>query len=243
MMKSMKRIIGLMVMAGMLMFPVAAKAADGQTGVYVAPKFVYGYLLGYDVETYFWRYTNGDLDEQGRHDDESMKGDHVFGGALAVGYDFSKRLNVPLRGELEYALFSDAKTKDKGSNQNLERLNLGIQTIFANIYYDFRNSSAFTPYLGLGVGMASVKAKGQWSSYSMGSKTSTNFAWNVGAGVAYAFTDMISLDFAYRLVSPGKGQTKKNLTDYYGPDDYWYNQVKTDKLYIHQVLLGVRFTF
>jgi len=236
MMKRVKRIIGLLAMAVLLVSP-SLGFASGQMGVYVTPKFVYGYLKGYDMKEKGWHYNSGALDDTWTIN-ESMESDHIFGGALAVGYDFSKKLSVPVRGELEYAIFSDAKaTRDDGT-----KLDLGIQTIFANVYYDFRNSSAFTPYLGFGLGMGIVKAKGDHWGYSMGSKTSTNFAWNVGAGVAYAFTDMISLDLAYRFVSPGKGQTKKALV-WEGSLAYDDEQWKTKNLYIHQVMLGVRFTF
>jgi len=235
-MKRVKRIIGLLALAVLLVSP-SLVFASGQTGVYVAPKFVYGGLMGHYVNDKGNRYYEGSWSASWDND-LSMKGGHVYGGAMAVGYDFSKRFNVPLRGELEYTIFSDKKIKHDDSY----KLDLGIQTAFANVYYDFRNASAFTPYLGFGLGMASVKAKGKTRDYPLGSKTSTNFAWNVGAGVAYAFTDMISLDLAYRFVSPGKGETKESLTW----DSYpitAYAKHKTDNLYIHQLMLGVRFTF
>ena len=241
-MKRVKRIIGLLALAVILIGP-SLVFASGKTGVYVAPKFAYGYLMGYDLEDYRWAYSYGDLVGGERNSDRAGRGDHIFGGALAVGYDFSKRLNVPVRGELEYAIFSDAKTKE-GNVDWGRRLDIGIQTIFANVYYDFRNTSAFTPYFGLGLGMALVKAKGEYpGDFSLGSKTTTNFAWNIGAGVAYAFTDMISLDLAYRFVSPGKGKTKKDISYVYDPDFHDRNQWKTSELYIHQFMLGVRFTF
>jgi len=63
--------------------------------------------------------------------------------------------------------------------------------------------------------------------------------------VAYAFTDMISLDLGYRLVAPGKGKTKKSITyDKRPSNDYFETeQWKSENLYIHQFLAGVRFTF
>jgi len=188
--------------------------------------------------------------------------DHVFGGAIAVGYDFNKRLGVPVRLELEYALFSNAKAKssdrwreDSGDWERESSTNtIGVQTLFANAYYDFHNSSAFTPYLGLGLGMAFVDMKESGSasrsesgvleskSWSMGKKSSTNFAWNLGAGVAYAFTDNVSLDLGYRFVGLGKGKTKKGsfIDD---DDNVWRGQNKTSNLYMHQVALGLRFSF
>ena len=97
--------------------------------------------------------------------------DHVFGGAIAIGYDFNKRLGAPVRLELEYALYSDAKAKDSGhetwSNGAWERdsstTTIGVQTLFANAYFDFHNSSAFTPYVGFGLGMSFVNVKSKGS--------------------------------------------------------------------------------
>ena len=261
-MKQMKRISGLLALAILLLTPGLAAAA-GQLGVYVAPKFVYGSLKGHDMKNNYWDYDSGSLASHSVSN-YAMKGDDIYGGALAVGYDFQKRLGVPVRLELEYALFSDAKTKRgnawhdlTGSGESSEtkyELTLGIQSLFANVYYDFRNSSAFTPYLGFGLGLAFVSAKGKYTdemggyyyySEHLKKDTSTNFAWNVGAGLAYAFTDYISLDLAYRFLSLGKGETKRNIVRDWRPidDEYEVRKYKTDDLYIHQLALGLRVTF
>jgi opacity protein-like surface antigen len=81
-------------------------------------------------------------------------------------------------------------------------------------------------------------------SYSMKKKSSTNFAWNLGAGVGYAFTDNISLDVGYRFTGVGEGETKN--TDTSGTSHHpgkTFEKWKTDDLYIHQVMAGLRFTF
>ena len=183
-------------------------------------------------------------------------GDSVFGGALAVGYDFYKKIQVPLRAELEYAAFSQAEGKSSETSYYDDVIfgkgsitqKLGVQTLFLNVYYDFRNSTAFTPYLGAGLGLAFLRAKGQqdwWNYYDgvldesgtfkLGAKTSTNFAWNIGAGLAYDFTDYFSLDLNYRFAGLGKAKT----ADVEGGG--W--RIKADNVYMHQVLLAFRFTF
>jgi len=258
MMKRVKRIIGLLAMAALFVSP-SLVFASGQMGVYVTPKFIYGYLLGHDLKNTWTEYDYGATD-RGKSEYET-KGAHAFGGALAVGYDLHKRLGAPVRLELEYTLFGKAESKDSRrstySDSNSvfghhRKLDLGIQTIFTNVYYDFRNSSAFTPYLGFGLGLALVDAKGKhWATgddptYSPDKKSSsTNFAWNVSAGIAYAFTDMISLDLGYRLVSPGKAETKNMITHDRRPDQDYFetSHWKTNTLYMHQFMAGVRFTF
>ena len=260
----MKRIIGLMVLVGVLTLPVMGFAASDQLGVYVAPKFALGGLMGHDVD-FTWttidKAAGGGFDK--KTGSSSFDGDVVYGGALAIGYDFYPRLDVPVRLELEYAMFGDAKSENSYSSSSSvhtdwqsesNKVTIGFQTLFVNAYYDFRNSSSFTPYLGAGLGVAFIDTKGRSSykehdpddcySYSLGEKSTTNFAWNVGAGVAYAFTDNISLDLGYRFVGLGKGETKNSDSSVENnrPAGTEHQQWKTDDLYVHQVMLGIRFT-
>lgn len=131
---------------------------------------------------------------------------------VAAGLNF-KQWGAPVRGEVEYDYRSDlgynpnpnyvnAATPTKSTN------NINSQTLFFNAYYDIDTGTKFTPFLGGGVGIAfnntstngTVIATGQ-SASSNGSKT--EFAWNIGAGVNYAFTDHWSVDAAYRYVDLG----------------------------------------
>jgi len=110
--------------------------------------------------------------------------------------------------------------------------------------------------MGLGVSFVDMKVTGQteWSngdtySASFGKKSAANFAWNLGVGFNYAFTKQIGLDLGYRFVqAANKGKTKKVYNDdvYLDYDEYNYNYDeygKTKKLYMHQVMLGIRYSF
>lgn len=119
--------------------------------------------------------------------------------------------------------------------------------MFVNAYYDFHNQSRFTPYLGAGAGLAFVRSKGcidikgitdGWPGSSTGGHTKTNFAYNATAGVSYALTKSIDLDLAYRFADLGKARSGAVDIDYYGA---YNNQAK--HIYMHQVQLGVRFSF
>ena len=63
------------------------------------------------------------------------------------------------------------------------------------------------------------------------SSMNTVFAWNVGAGCSYAFTDNVSADLAYRYVGLGKNKTSYN-------DD----SITTNPA-MNEVSLGLRLTF
>ena len=236
MMKSMKKIVGLMAVAGMLMFPVKAIAADEQLGIYVAPKVIYG--LTY-MKDFRYHDTLGDPDTSIGSDWDS-----TFGGSLAVGYDLSKKLNVPIRGELEYAAFSKAEAEgdpwNNGYTNDFRQTN-NIQTLFVNVYYDINTGTKFIPYIGAGMGAGFIRTKGRvdWGGEinNTGSKTVTNFAWNVGLGLGYQITNNIVLDVGYRFADLGKVQTN------------WCNETSFDwrldtkRIYQHQFSMGARFTF
>ena len=197
---------------------------------------------------------------EGDKSEFTMSGAHAFGGLLAVCYDLNNALKVPVRAELEFGLFSKAKTEnnsytrrnDGGIERDDSKLDIDIKTLFVNVNYDFRNSSAFTPYLGAGLGVAFVDAKFKGSGFdsqdvdsgwslSLKKDSSVNFAWNLHLGMTYAFTDMVGLDLGYSFISVGKGKTKN---DSFSDDDPTSRaQCKTENLFIHQLALGARLSF
>lgn len=249
----MKKICCAVLVALGLMLPNAAKAVD-LTGLYVAPKFVLNV-----------QHAKGSLSALGYGLGSDSTTEASAGGALAIGYDFSKKFNVPVRAELEYGAYGNiSKDKDMSEltravavangvisadsadaiSSNL-RTKVGVQTLFANVYWDITTWNNFTPYVGAGIGLAFVKTEATYSesatddtsgqSYSSSesaNNTETVFAGQVGFGCSYAFTDNISADFGYRFLMMGDGETEK----------YGIKVESTDN-YAHQFMLGVRVTF
>jgi opacity protein-like surface antigen len=76
------------------------------------------------------------------------------------------------------------------------------------------------------------------------SKHDTTFAWNLGAGLAYAFTENVSADLGYRFVHTGYSQvsTSVNLNQALGLGSGGRAKVGSSP-YIHEFYLGARFTF
>ncbi|MDR1684888.1 MAG: hypothetical protein LBR82_00330, partial [Desulfovibrio sp.] len=95
----MKKLLGVLVSAAMLVSPALAGAAD-QIGIYVAPKFVYGLTQMDGTKVHG---TDGVEPKTGRIGSST---DSTFGGSIAFGYDFEKKFSVPIRAEVEYAAFS-----------------------------------------------------------------------------------------------------------------------------------------
>ena len=162
----MKRTILALALLVALVLPGMAKAEG--TGMYLAPKFLMTIQETGTIE----RSGMGGVDEYSQF---------TLGGALAAGYDFWPQYLVPLRVELEYALRGNSE-KSWGSNWGSVDCTWNSSTLFANLYYDFRNDSAFVPYIGAGIGM-SFNYLGfdlhRGGSAVSRDESTTNFAWNV----------------------------------------------------------------
>ncbi len=219
-----------------LLVPATASAADF-SGIYIAPKIIGGIQTGH-ANVY---------DEIGRIPGFAKsfnKG--VFGGGLALGYNFAKTMDVPLRLELEYTAFTQASaSKSVVDALGVYTMNYknNVQSLFVNAYFDINTGTNFTPYVGAGLGLgfnhfsANANENGLRSA-SLGSHTSTNFAWNIGLGVAYNFNENVAVDLGYRYAQFGKGNTRK-LYDINGE----YLQSKSGTIAMHQFVLALRYTF
>lgn len=198
------------------------------SGAYVAPKIIGNIVSTPEMLT--------NIENAGvvKKTSSDFHDDTLFSGALAIGYNFNSTYNIPVRAELEYSFFSQFSSRSGVLN-----LEVSIQTVLINTYYDFHNASKFTPYVGLGLGLAFLGVSGDVPYGDVFDKnTQTNFAWNIGVGSSYAVTDTISFDFAYRYAQFGKCETKKVVIS--------ANRVawrSTDTISAHQVMLGVRYTF
>lgn len=158
----------------------------------------------------------------------------VFGGGIALGYDLYDMTSIPIRTELDITLRGKASSKYNIANDSWSngsgsfysdsddtKNDITPNTFMINTYYDFRNESNFTPYVSIGLGLASVKHKAQYSyteTTSSGSeydvlsksKTNSNFAWSLGFGSQYAINDNLSLDLSYRFLDAGKSEVSYN---------------------------------
>lgn len=235
MMKLKKSILGL-ALAGALTLCGASPAAAQNSPMdpyYFTPKLLYSYAM----------YKNFSGQTVGLPYSGTKKNDDTWGGGVAVGYDFGTYGEYPIRLELEY-LYRGKTSADYGprgrTNDNLTSYNItsDIHTVFANAYLDFPTDTAFTPYVQAGLGGAYVdtdfKEETLFNWFNIhGSQAEWNFAWNVGAGLAYQCSDNIALDLSYRYSSFGDGIELKS-----------YGGLSTGEvdLQAHEVILGLRFT-
>ena len=220
----MKRAILCFVLAACVALP--ALAAAEVNGVYIAPRFLVG------------------IQDSGQFSRTRLPGDSfeqysraVFGGALAVGYNFAPKYNMPIRAEVEYALRSNSSQSNDGGWGGTwwsAKHTLNISTLFFNAYFDISTGTPFTPYIGAGLGMAFnyTGAQLEYPGYrAYVDQYDTTFAWNVGAGLSYAFTENVAADLGYRFIGAGNREV-----------DRWGMKLSSAP-YINEFYLGGRFTF
>ncbi|ARU95348.1 outer membrane protein [Tatumella citrea] len=203
-------------------------AADN-SGVYVSGK------VGSSIEnTHGMKY-----DYAGNDSKSSSKSKGVFGGGVAVGYDFYSQYQFPVRVEIASTFRGKSKSVGEADNGSVSTRNkVRMDTYMVNGYYDLHNQSAFTPYLTAGIGIADLKLKNSFESGALSGNSSdsnTNFAWDVGLGVKYAVTTNIAIDASYVYTDGGKSHTSNS----YGGDEY-RTRVKSSS---NDIMLGVSYMF
>lgn len=223
----MKRILASLALVLALALPSLASAAN-VNGFYLAPKFLMSIQ------------STGSISSSG--DSIDSYNQFTAGGALAVGYDFYRTHQVPLRAELEFAVRGNSEKTWSESFMGRQAAVTGLwnnSTLFLNLYYDIQTGTSFVPYIGAGAGLAFNYAdyRGKVSIGGLGSGSAsysqhfTNFAWNVGAGVAYHFNENVAVDVGYRFMMMG------------------YNELSSggvkisNQPYNNEFMVGLRFTF
>lgn len=256
MVMKLKSILGA-VLAGAL--TLGSTMAFAQSGpIYLTPKLLYSHQM---IDSF-----NGSLGSAENVFDADYNGpdktDNVFGGGVAIGYDFGAVGYAPVRTELEFLARGESEADYKNQivgrslGQNIfasHSLKSKVYTLFANVYYDFANDSAVTPYIGGGIGGAYIdsnysslytsNALRAGSMDANGSQNCWNFAWNLGGGLAYQISDTMAFDLGYRYSDFGQvdtgGTPKQWLTDSAGNTYALRAKGKAD-MSAHEVILGLR---
>jgi opacity protein-like surface antigen len=154
---------------------------------------------------------------------------------IAMGYRVADRIRLDVEGSyqgnnrnnFQASLASGGFHDTRSGSLNGERER---SAFLINGYYDFKNSTAFTPFLTGGVGgyHLHLKVNGQ------GVSNDLDFAWQVGAGLNYKLDDQISFDLKYRYF----GGADANLTSQASNSISRLYEVGD-----HQAMAGIRIGF
>jgi opacity protein-like surface antigen len=156
----------------------------------------------------------------------------------AVGYRFSEWFR--LEGEAMFQSTDLNKSVTKVNTQNFGSFTLTNDldgqrertTFLLNGYYDFKNSSAFTPYFTAGIGGYHLQITASQGRRS--GENSVDFAWQFGAGLNYQLNDRMSLDMKYRFLG-GADAEVIIPGDFFSRDRKEWHDTGD-----HQILVGVR---
>ncbi|WP_022665913.1 outer membrane protein [Desulfospira joergensenii] len=171
--------------------------------------------------------------------------DTSHGGSLAAGYDFNPAFHIPVRVELEYMIRSEAETVWTGDQGIFisgpldweVKAKTDLDTLLLHFFYDFKNQTAFTPYLSGGIGFAFIDSMVLYEDSNAnifnGSSDETNFAWSLGAGCSYTLNENWGLTLGYRYLDAGTREVKPASLAV---------KVSTD-VRIHEMIFSVQYRF
>ncbi len=161
---------------------------------------------------------------------KDMKSAPFYG--LGIGVDAGRWLRFDVTGEYRGKFLfvaQDAYADPPGpatAGANEYTADIESWLALVNAYVDIGSWCGVTPYVGGGIGMASVSVLGlrdtnpvQNTTYYGADHTEYNFAWALYAGMSYDVTDRVTLDFGYRYLDLGDAKTG-TATDYLGTSSY-----------------------
>ena len=190
---------------------------------------------------------------------EDIKSSTLFG--LGIGYEFNTWLRVDITGEYRGKSLFLAQDRYPGGNGSFSVESNDADGTFppgtneytadieswvglANAYIDLGTYFCVTPYIGGGVGFASISVLGlkdvnvpNNSVFYAADHTESNFAWAVYAGLAYDVTPSVTIDLAYRYTDLGDARSG-TVTAY--DNSSFYKSVELEDITSQDIMLGVR---
>ena len=163
----------------------------------------------------------------------------TFGGALGLQINNWSRVEL----ELSHSSYSVDQVSASGQNWGPTPTaisntgNVNATYVFANAWFDIKNQSQFTPYIGGGLGVGFFEA-GEFGSLAFLPGTeinakNTEFAFQLGAGLKVDLTDSIAVDVGYRF---------KNISDV--SFDFSSNDSDANgRFSSHNIQVGVAYAF
>lgn len=162
----------------------------------------------------------------------TMEFDNGYGFTAALGYAFKN--NFRLEGEAGYTI-NDFNHIDVAGVARVAATGWIKQwTGMLNGYYDFKNTSRFTPYLGGGAGVSrnSMELNAAAFGGALVYDTDYSFTYQLSGGVSYDIAPKTNLFLSYRYMNTPKLQ----VTSLTGVDS-------TAKIATHSGLVGLRYNF
>jgi len=207
----------LTVLVTLLVFstPSFSAAASGQRGPYFSGFL--GTTIFKDINA-----TNNDFQYATSFRENIELNPGLYAGGTG-GYDFGF---VRLEGEFSFrAAEIDTITSQTNSYriQNVDG-NVGALSSMVNVFFDLHNNSRFTPYLGGGIGVATLYISDTYGYVTKRNSTyyqslywksdDTVFAYQLGGGVDIVLNKRFSLDVGYRYFKTNEAHFDSDYWNY-----------------------------
>jgi opacity protein-like surface antigen len=190
---------------------------------------------------------------------KDIKSSTLFG--VGIGYEFNTWLRADVTGEYRGKSLFIAQDRFPGGNGSFSRASNAADGTFppgtneytadieswvglANAYIDLGTYFCITPYIGGGVGFASVSVLGlkdvnvpNSSVFYGADNTETNFAWAVHGGLAYEVNPSVTVDLSYRYTDLGDARSGR-VTAFDGSSSY--RSLEIEDINSHDLMLGMR---
>ena len=152
---------------------------------------------------------------------------------LSLGYDFGN--NFRTEAEAGYHAFGMKKiTEGDSVISSKPKADLKVMTLMGNVYYDFNNSTRFSPYIGAGAGVSFVDFPTKF--FNTAKSKDSGFAYQFMTGVAYSpeFLPSTKLYAGYRYLNNAASQFSIKDSN---------ENFKINKLGASNIELGIRYSF
>ncbi len=159
-------------------------------------------------------------------------------GAPNTEFEFDAGYNVDGALGYKYKMFR-IEGEIAYRQNDFDQFNIGALTIeasgnidalsaMANVYFDFENDTAWTPFIGAGAGWASVEVEDLViSGFLPGDEDDDGFAYQFIGGFGYEVSEALTANLEYR---------------YFAADDPELGAVKAD-YETHNIVVGLRYIF
>ncbi|MGW8287443.1 MAG: outer membrane protein [Desulfobulbales bacterium] len=127
---------------------------------------------------------------------KKWESDTRYSSGLAFGYRLEQ---IRLEGEVSYGR-NEVDSVDGIIIPNGYSIETSLLYFMFNGYYDFNFSNALTPYLTAGAGFSKVEADINMASIIDDKYYDTVFAYQIGAGLGYTISEIMTLNFRYRFL-------------------------------------------
>ena len=204
-------------------------------------------------------YQEPDMHEVGGFDLTNTGIDGTWSVGGGVGYYFGSRL----RGDITVDYIADSEVTATNPNAaapvggGIREFDLRSTVALANVYYDFDRYAHFSPYVGVGIGLASNQTsagRAEGATYANGTSgtidggSDTNFALALMAGATIELRKGLRLDANYRYLYIGGGQTGNirdttvdvNVLPVLPRIPVNGGAINIDDMHVHQIRVGFR---